>query len=142
MYRLKVESSFDSAHFLKNHDGACANIHGHRWKVIAVLGKRELIQKGPKEGMILDFSDLKRDLNRLTGEFDHAFVIQKGSLQPATVEALEGEGFRLVFVDFRMTAEQIAKYFFDSLKALGHPVVEVEVYESPKNCAIYQSETD
>ena len=35
MYFLKTEQSFDSAHFLAGYHGKCANIHGHRWKVIA-----------------------------------------------------------------------------------------------------------
>lgn len=137
MYSMKVESTFDSAHFLKNHDGECANIHGHRWRVVAVLQSEKLIAEGPKEGMILDFADLKVDLNRLTTEFDHTFVVQEGSLMGKTVDALQEEGFKIVFIDFRMTAENLAKYFFDQLKSLSYPVVSIEIFESPKNCAIY-----
>lgn len=137
MYSLKIESTFDSAHFLKNHDGACANIHGHRWRVVPTLKSESLIEEGPKEGMILDFADFKRDLNAMTENFDHAFVVQEGSLKEATLAALMDEGFRMVFVDFRMTAENLARYFFDELKRLDYPVSSVEVYESPKNCAVY-----
>ena len=137
MYSLKVESTFDSAHFLKDHDGPCANIHGHRWRVIPLLKSEQLIETGPKKGMILDFSDFKHDLNEMTSRFDHAFVVQEGSLMKKTLSALNEEGFKLVFIDFRMTAENLAKYFFDELKKLDYPVCSVEVYESPKNCAIY-----
>ena len=33
MYKLKTKASFDSAHFLKDYEGKCSNIHGHRWTV-------------------------------------------------------------------------------------------------------------
>ena len=38
MYKLKTKASFDSAHFLKDYDGKCSNIHGHRWTVEIEVG--------------------------------------------------------------------------------------------------------
>ena len=42
MYKITANESFDSAHFLKDYDGKCANIHGHRWKVLITAGAEEL----------------------------------------------------------------------------------------------------
>ena len=42
MYILKTEQSFDSAHFLSGYEGKCANIHGHRWRVIIEVKTEQL----------------------------------------------------------------------------------------------------
>ena len=40
---------------------------------------------------------------------------------------------------FRTTAENLARYFFDKLANKGFPVSQVDVYETPNNCAIYRA---
>ena len=50
---------------------------------------------------------------------------------------LEEESFRLSFVPFRTTAENFARYFADKLAEQGLPVAQVDVYETPNNCASY-----
>ena len=32
--KLKTEGYFDAAHHLVGYKGKCANVHGHRWKVV------------------------------------------------------------------------------------------------------------
>ena len=34
MYKIRIEESFDSAHFLAGYDGKCSNLHGHRWRIV------------------------------------------------------------------------------------------------------------
>lgn len=46
MYTLKVEHSFDSAHFLYGYEGKCRNIHGHKWKVEVEIKAENLLQNG------------------------------------------------------------------------------------------------
>ncbi len=140
MYTLKAIAAFDSAHFLKGYNGKCANLHGHRWTIEAVFGSRTLIQDGEKRGMVIDFGDLKKAVRALADHFDHALIIEKDSLKPATFDALTEEGFRIIEVDFRPTAECFAKYCFDALCAEKLPVSAVTVYETPDNCATYEAE--
>lgn len=137
MYTLKTNSSFDSAHFLSGYEGKCANIHGHRWKVEIEVAGRGLEQEGNTRGMLVDFSKLKADLAGFTDELDHMFIIEKGTLKPTTLAALHEEGFKLVEVDFRPTAENFSKYFYDKLTQLGYAVVVSTVYETPNNCASF-----
>jgi 6-pyruvoyltetrahydropterin/6-carboxytetrahydropterin synthase len=59
-------------------------------------------------------------------------------LKQTTVNALEEEGFRLVEVDFRPTAENFARDFFLRLRKKEFTVHRVEVYETPSNCAVYE----
>ena len=140
MYSLKTTVSFDSAHFLKNHDGKCANLHGHRWKVEVQVSSPALQKDSPKSGMIMDFGDLKKILKDLADSFDHTLIYEKNTLQPKTIEALKEENFSLTEVEFRPTAENFAEYFYHVLKQKAVPVSEVTVYETPNNCACYKEE--
>lgn len=138
MYTLKTESHFDSAHFLKGYDGKCSNIHGHRWIVEIEVYSECLEENGCLRGMIVDFAKLKEDLKKITGELDHSFIIERGSLKEKTMEALFDENFRIIQLDFRPTAENFAKYFYDSMNMLGYRVKKATVYETPKNCAVFE----
>ena len=116
MFFLKTENSFDAAHFLAGYQGKCRNIHGHRWRVIVEICGDSIEQQGQRRGMLKDFSDLKRDVKEVTDYFDHALIYEQGSLKEKTVSALQEEEFHLIPVEFRPTAENFAKYFFDKLK--------------------------
>lgn len=130
MYILSTESSFDAAHFLTNYDGKCKNIHGHRWRVILEI-------KGePKNGMLVDFGGLKKDLKEACDYFDHTFIIEEGSLNPELFDLLNKE-FVLRIVPFRTTAENFSKYFFELMNQ-KYDVESVSVYETPNNKAEYR----
>ena len=89
--------------------------------------------------MVIDFAEFKHALRDLTEELDHSFVVDEGSLMPETLECLHKEGFTLSMMPFRTTAENLARYFFDKLADKGFPVSQVDVYETPNNCAIYRA---
>lgn len=137
MYILKTEKSFDSAHFLAGYEGKCRNIHGHRWNVEIEVKSERLVENGQLRGMCVDFSTLKEQLEQETEFFDHALIIEKGALMDKTLAALNEEGFNLKIVNFRPTAENFAKYFYDRFKDKGYQVNKATVYETPSNCAIY-----
>ena len=132
MFLLTTEAAFDAAHFLTNYEGKCKNIHGHRWKVVATISGE------PKNGMIVDFGDLKKDLKDLCDYFDHTFIVEENSLKPELFKMLN-EQFTLRTVPFRTTAENFSKYFYDMLNK-KYNVREIMVYETPTNCARYVCE--
>ena len=140
MYGLQTEAAFDSAHFLTDYYGKCENLHGHRWRVVVTLAQDELCSEGTMRDMVLDFGVFKKAVRELADTLDHTFLVEEGSLKPATIEALEGEGFKLCVLPFRTTAENLARYFADTLAAQGLPVAEVEVDETPNNRALYRVE--
>lgn len=138
MYYLRTQESFDSAHFLKDYEGKCSNIHGHRWKVVIEIASDELESEGPKRGMVIDFADLKDLLKRFCDELDHSLIYEKASIKDSTIAALLDENFKMIEIPFIPTAENFSKYFFDKFKAEGHPVHRVEVHETPNNFAAYE----
>lgn len=137
MFIIQAEEHFDSAHFLKGYAGKCANLHGHRWRVEVAVGSETLKEDAEQSGMVCDFGDIKNALKSITESLDHKFVYERGTLKETTVEALKEEGFEMVVIDFRPTAENFAKFFFDQLEAILPGIQKVVVYETPKNCATY-----
>lgn len=138
MYILKVEHSFDSAHFLADYEGKCGNIHGHRWRVEIEVQSIELIDGGKHDGMVIDFSDLKKDVKDMVNFYDHAFIIQEGTMKEKTLNCLQDDGFKIISVDFRPTAENFASHFFGHIKEKGYQVKRATVYETPTNSAVYE----
>ncbi len=140
MFTLKTTAAFDSAHFLSGYNGKCANIHGHRWTIEASVSQSSLTKTGDKRDMVIDFGDFKREVRALADFYDHALIYESGSLRDKTLDALREEGFRLIEVCFRPTAERFAEAFYNSLKEKQLPVSAVTVYETPENCAVYEGE--
>lgn len=140
MYSLRTESSFDAAHFLSGYDGKCAYIHGHRWRVIIEIQSENIIPDGTTREMVVDFGKLKEDLKREVDCFDHSLIVEDRTLSFRTMDALKDEGFKIIVLGFRPTAENFAKYFYDKIAALGYRVRQALVYETPNNCATYFKE--
>lgn len=138
MYYLKASASFDSAHFLQGYTGKCANLHGHHWVIEAEISGEYLQSSGDCRGMLIDFGDFKQAVRNLADGFDHALIYEKNSLRPETVAAFLSENFYLIPVDFRPTAENFARCFFEKLCEKGLPIDRVTVYETPDNCAVYE----
>ncbi len=67
MYQLFVEGHFDAAHYLRNYQGKCENLHGHRFKVILRLNAMEL----DETGLAYDFARMKSLLREVLASFDH-----------------------------------------------------------------------
>lgn len=140
MYTLKTKSSFDSAHFLAGYEGKCKNIHGHRWTVEIEVGDKHLIQEGTTREMVVDFGDLKKDLRSKTEELDHCLIMEKGTLKETTLEALLSENFKILQFEFRPTAENLAKFFYQYMTDKGYHVIKASVFETPNNVASYTEE--
>lgn len=130
MYILSSKAEFDAAHFLSNYNGKCHNIHGHRWAVFAEI-EGEL-----DNGMVVDFGILKADLKEMADYFDHSFIVEENSLKESLLNELKSE-FLIRIVPFRTTAENFAKYFYDTLSE-KYNVLSVKVYETPNNMAEYR----
>ena len=156
MYGLQAEAHFDGAHFLTNYYGKYENLHGHRWRVVATIEVEDLQDGTNDEGalrddgtvtndgtmrdMVVDFGVFKRIVAEVADELDHTFLVEEGSLAPATVAALESEGFTLTMLPFRTTAENLARWFFDRLAERNLSISQIEVDETPNNRAFYARE--
>lgn len=137
MYTLKTEVAFDSAHFLTDYYGKCENLHGHRWRAVIYLTAAKLQKEGTEKDMVCDFTVFKRACRELALTLDHTFLVEEGSLTQETLDALKREGFTLTLLPFRTTAENLAHYIADQLTEEGFAISQVDVFETPNNCATY-----
>ncbi|WP_410208519.1 6-pyruvoyl trahydropterin synthase family protein [Fusobacterium sp.] len=137
MYTLISESSFDSAHFLAEYEGKCRNIHGHRWTVKIEIYGEKLQKEGSCRGMLVDFGELKSELKKMSDFYDHSLIVEKNSMRQLTLNCLKEDGFRIIEIGFRPTAENFAKEFYFYFKDKGFNVKNIWVYETPNNCATY-----
>lgn len=140
MYYIRTEGHFDGAHFLKDYNGKCRNIHGHRWKVVVEIQQEKLDENVQTRGMLVDFSDLKKAVKSICTRFDHCLVFESGSLKEQTIGAMKEEDFRMAEVPFRPTAENFARYFYEELEKQGYNVHRAAIYETPTNCAVYEAD--
>lgn len=109
MFEIHVREEFAAAHFLPNHAGPCANLHGHTWLVEVTVRSGDL-----RDGMVIDFIDVKAILRELLP--DHSLlndIIQNP------------------------TAENMAHYFYSGLKSKIPGVYRVTVWESSRSGATY-----
>jgi len=75
--RVTKEFPFEMAHVLWNYDGPCKNVHGHSYRLFVTLsGIPEGDVDSPKNGMVIDFSDLKNIIrDQIITVFDHSVVL-------------------------------------------------------------------
>ncbi len=114
--RITKEFKFEMAHALLDHDGPCKNIHGHSYQLSVTLkGNPIEDSSNPKEGMVVDFSDLKKLVNEeIVNPFDHALMLNKRT--SVTIHsALKDQ--KLILVEFQPTCENIIVYISKKLKA-------------------------
>ncbi|OKH18771.1 6-carboxytetrahydropterin synthase QueD [[Limnothrix rosea] IAM M-220] len=119
-WQLYKEFRFEAAHRLPHHDGKCARLHGHSWVCRVYIRGDRLIESGAKQGMLMDFSDLKSSMKPLLEDYlDHYYLN----------ETLEMES---------PTSEAIAKWIYEQLEAkklMG--LCAVEILETCTSGCIY-----
>lgn len=69
---LRKEFRFEASHQLPNHDGKCANLHGHSW-VLNVWWAGQISEESgnPKEGMGMDYGEIKSVVEPIVKMLDH-----------------------------------------------------------------------
>lgn len=97
MYEVRIEKEFSAAHFLKDYNGKCENLHGHNYTVRVHL-KGEKLNDG---GLLFDFSLLKKITKAVLEKLDHKNLND------------------IAFFEENPSAERIAKYIFDNIILLA-----------------------
>lgn len=98
--RVTKEFHFEMAHALHEHDGPCKHIHGHSYQLsVTVKGKVLDASGNPKNGMVVDFSEIKSIVHeQIISRLDHALLLKEDVLKniPAN-DALFGRVIRFPY---------------------------------------------
>ena len=120
MFEVVVHTYFASAHNLRGYKGKCEKLHGHNWKVAV----RVTSEKLDSLGMVVDFGDLKEELNAIIEKLDHKYL---NDVPP--------------FDKVNPSSENIAHFVFQALAKVmnreGRRVSSVSVWESDSSVATF-----
>ena len=118
MYKISKEFSFSASHQLEglpqNHP--CSKIHGHNY-IVKVFLKSETLNE---TGFVRDYRELDSVKRYIDETLDHQHLND--------------------VLTFNPTAENIAKFLYDTFKKDIPEVYAVEVSETPKTSAIYEAD--
>lgn len=142
MFILKSETQFDMAHYLSGYEGKCANIHGHRYRLIVKVASETLHDEGQLRGMVDDFGNIKKALKEVGDSFDHKLILEDNEEGKRVGENLSfmANGFEIIYLPYRTTAEEMSRHIFNMLKEKRINVYEVELFETPTNSCIYRED--
>ena len=125
--RVTKRFHFEMAHTLYEYDGLCRNIHGHSYNLeVTLIGEPRRQPGHPKDGMVLDFTDLKNIVkSEIVNRFDHSLMVNR--LVPRNqLELLKKTTERVIQVDFQPTTENIVSYIAEILQQ--HLPSDVSIY--------------
>ncbi|MHA1339722.1 MAG: 6-pyruvoyl trahydropterin synthase family protein [Promethearchaeota archaeon] len=149
-YSVKIKSykaKFSAAHFLYQHN-KCSRIHGHNYEVVV-----EIIGDLDFNHFVVDFFELKNELENITKKLDHFLLIpensnkmkiKKNAINKEVLINFNGKNYvfpleDVVFLPIEATtAECLAKYIYDLLfNRFKEYKVKVGVGESEGSFAFY-----
>lgn len=109
MIRVTKIFSFETAHILFNYDGKCKNMHGHSYKLfVTVKGEPIKDLDHPKNGMVVDFADIKSIVEEhIVKVWDHAVLLNAQSPHKDLGKTLEEQGHRVIYCNFQPTCENM-----------------------------------
>jgi 6-pyruvoyltetrahydropterin/6-carboxytetrahydropterin synthase len=115
--RVTSEFTFEMAHALKDYDGPCRNVHGHSYRLfVTVTGIPVNDNQNPKNGMVIDFTELKEIvLKKIINLFDHSVVVSN-DFDREKLEMIKKAFGNAVIVDYQPTCENLVADFADRLK--------------------------
>jgi 6-pyruvoyltetrahydropterin/6-carboxytetrahydropterin synthase len=132
--RITKRFHFEMAHTLYEYDGLCRNIHGHSYNLeVTIAGEPRNEPGHPKDGMVLDFSELKNIVKtQIVNRFDHALMVSN-QVAENQQELLRQTTERFISVDFQPTSENIAAYIAQILQhhlPAGVILFSIRLYET------------
>ena len=136
MFRVSREIDFCYGHRLLNYDGKCRHLHGHNGRAVITLEASSLDHRG----MVFDFSDIKLVVSSwIDDNLDHRMILNK---KDPAVEVLRELGEPLYLLEANPTAENIAKLIFEYTRDHGFPILQCQLWETPRCYATYSESND
>lgn len=107
--RITKHFDFESAHALYGYDGKCKNIHGHSYHLyVTVIGEPITDAENAKNGMVMDFGDLKVIVKKeIVTKFDHAVVLNENSPHKELANTINEYSHKVVLVPYQPTSENM-----------------------------------
>ncbi|MBF5027266.1 6-pyruvoyl trahydropterin synthase family protein [Planobacterium oryzisoli] len=127
MIRITKIFTFESAHVLHNYDGKCKNMHGHSYKLfVTVKGAPIADPSHPKNGMVVDFSDIKKIVQEeIISQWDHGVLVNATTEHKKLGQSLELQGHNVIFAPFQPTCEMMLYAIAEKISRRLDPSLEL-----------------
>lgn len=128
---------FEAAHMLDDYPGACANLHGHSYKL-------EVTVTGPRTnafGFVVDFKELNKILKEIVP--DHAYIYNTNSeseIELGIAELLLNNGNSVWAIPCTASAENMSEILAEQIQEeLGseYSVTELKLWETTNSYATW-----
>lgn len=122
MYEVGVIAQFEAAHRLEGNFGPATRMHGHTYRLEAIVSGDRL----QADGTLFDITRLQEAVNAIVADLHYRDL--------GTVAGLE---------NVNTTAENVAHYCWDriaaAIRGVGLMTLTVRIWENPQAFASYQS---
>ena len=164
-FLIERKIEIDAGHRISTHGSQCRNLHGHRYKIIAVCSG-PLAKTGVQKGMVLDFEFLRDEmLEHIHEACDHAMMLWvddplvkqfigddrryerdvRGQVSKRGYYRTEKSSVGALYImDGVPTAENLAAHWFKRLESgilkrsrRKAQLHQIRVYETPNCVAVY-----
>ena len=137
----KTYSDIPFAHRQHTHDGHCAFIHGHNWRIALTFACREV----DANGFVIDFGQLKYIRNWIDEHLDHACLFNEND-QEAQTMLKHAEHLFKTYTLPNCSCEGIAQHLYETFDRIVRAetndrawIIKVEVSEDTRNSATFSS---
>jgi len=143
MFSISRRFTFEAGHRLPSHEGKCQSYHGHSYKVSYTI-RQSRAEYGADElasnGMVLDFSELKKIETDILAALDHAMLLQDSDPLGAFMAKMSRQ--KVAYFKDEPTAEVIATHIALLITngLSGHTRLSVDtvsVWETETSCASF-----
>ena len=138
MYSVTKTIPFEAGHRLMSHKGKCHNLHGHNYVAEITITRNEL----DKNGMVIDFFDVKTFTNEFLKQWDHTMILNSSDAD--NIAHCKKHQYKLYTIDAEPTAENMAKIIYDYInRKIDKSIltkVSVTIYETPDCKATFTDE--
>ena len=131
--KIAKEFRWEMGHRLLEHKGKCYNLHGHSYRLMV-----EFSGDVSKNGMLIDYFDVKKIVGPIVDELDHCIVVNKNDTE--LLNALKNLRSNYVLLDYESTAENLCTYFLTKISETLLPdnieQIMVKVFETENTYAM------
>lgn len=129
MLSITKTFTFEAAHSISVHSGACSNIHGHSYQLQISISAWQLNE----QGMLMDFKALKKLVESVVmEELDHSLMLMDNKVNRQMSKEIVG---KVKWFPFEPTVELLILYIKEQLQ----PVLPADVYL--RQLKLYETET-
>ncbi len=129
---IEKKYHFYAAHRNKQAGEKCGRIHGHTYKIKVQI---EFLDDRGESGIGMLFSEIDSIIEPIIKSFDHYLILD---IKDPLVKILFNLNEPIKVMDFPTSAENLAEFFFNTIKRKGLNIVNISLAETESSTVIFK----